>query len=249
MRRLYSLTKRKGMANFDRMNPVQPLTKGSTMKVDYAAIGRQMLHPVALKVLRMYEGADGKAISPKQMSVALGEPLGNVSYHISQLAGTHKKSRFKHALVLELVGTEPRRGAARSSTTTGWRRDEEPTRRPRLARPRADPVAGRADLRRADDRARHRLAGGRGDLRLDRLRNRAGHVRPEERESRMKSANRHTLIVLVALAILITAVSYLQTAPLPKCNLASCIGGGLPQSRPDLGIAAPRAKTAFFGCN
>jgi DNA-binding transcriptional ArsR family regulator len=43
-----------------------------------------------------------KPMSPSQLAVALGEPIGTVSYHVRELA---------EAGLLELVRTEPRRGA------------------------------------------------------------------------------------------------------------------------------------------
>ena len=58
-----------------------------------------LAHPVRTMILR--RGADG-LISPKEVAEAMGEPLGNVSYHVRILA---------EAGLLKLSKTEPRRGA------------------------------------------------------------------------------------------------------------------------------------------
>jgi DNA-binding transcriptional ArsR family regulator len=55
-------------------------------------------HPLRLKILTRAS----ERVSPKQLADELREPIGNVSYHVRTLA---------EAGLLELVATEPRRGA------------------------------------------------------------------------------------------------------------------------------------------
>lgn len=58
-----------------------------------------MTHPTRDAVLKHLKRREA---SPREIAVATGEPLGNVSYHVRVL---HDSG------VLELVRTEPRRGA------------------------------------------------------------------------------------------------------------------------------------------
>lgn len=62
---------------------------------------KALAHPLRVRVLETIEDLGGLA-SPKQIAAALKEPLGNVSYHAKALL------EFGW---LELVKTEPRRGA------------------------------------------------------------------------------------------------------------------------------------------
>lgn len=55
-------------------------------------------HPLRPRILR----AAAETTSPKELAVALQQPIGVVSYHVRTLAD---------AGLLELVRTEPRRGA------------------------------------------------------------------------------------------------------------------------------------------
>ena len=67
-------------------------------------------HPIRLHILSVAESED---ISASEVAVALSEPLGVVAYHF----------RVLHtAGLIELVGTERRRGSIQSyrATTTGW---------------------------------------------------------------------------------------------------------------------------------
>lgn len=66
------------------------------------AVVQALAHPIRREILRRLENNENGGLSPKQLSKALGEPLGDVSYHIRTLA---------HAGLLKLAGTEPRRGA------------------------------------------------------------------------------------------------------------------------------------------
>src|SRR5688500_19083562 len=70
-----------------------------------------LAHPIRLHILSVAETED---ISASEVAVALSEPLGVVAYHF----------RVLHtAGLIELVGTERRRGSIQSfyrATTTGW---------------------------------------------------------------------------------------------------------------------------------
>lgn len=77
--------------------------------VNYAAIGRALLHPTAAAVLD-HIAKNGES-SPVQIAQAIGEPLGNVSYHVKTLAGDRPQSGFGRRPMLEMTHTEPRRGA------------------------------------------------------------------------------------------------------------------------------------------
>lgn len=57
-------------------------------------------HPLRRRILR--EMADGKVLSPRQLSLALGQPLSNVSYHVRVLA---------RCGAVTLVKTQPARGS------------------------------------------------------------------------------------------------------------------------------------------
>lgn len=65
-----------------------------------AAISKALGHPLRLRIV--YALVELKEAGPKQISDYLGESLGNVSYHVRSLLAKE---------VVELVRTEPRRGA------------------------------------------------------------------------------------------------------------------------------------------
>jgi DNA-binding transcriptional ArsR family regulator len=89
------------MAPFDRSDDDKLLT----------ALG----HPLRRRILRVM--ADGIAISPRELSAALGQPLSNVSYHVRVLAGCD---------AVTLVETKPARGSIehfyRSAVKVPWAR-------------------------------------------------------------------------------------------------------------------------------
>lgn len=66
------------------------------------AVVKAVAHPIRREILRRLENNTNGGLSPKQLAKDLGEPLGDVSYHIRTLA---------QAGVLKLAATEPRRGA------------------------------------------------------------------------------------------------------------------------------------------
>jgi DNA-binding transcriptional ArsR family regulator len=57
-------------------------------------------HPLRRRILRLM--ADGEAVSPRELSVALRQPLSNVSYHVRVLAERG---------AVTLVGTTPTHGS------------------------------------------------------------------------------------------------------------------------------------------
>jgi DNA-binding transcriptional ArsR family regulator len=66
----------------------------------WEALGRAQTHATQMRILDVARG--GERFSPNQMATRLNEPLGNVSYHTKVLLNKG---------MIELVGTEPRRGA------------------------------------------------------------------------------------------------------------------------------------------
>lgn len=70
-------------------------------------------HPLRRRILR--EMADGIAISPRELSTALGQPLSNVSYHVRVLA---------ECGAVTLIETKPARGSIehfyRSAVKAPW---------------------------------------------------------------------------------------------------------------------------------
>ncbi|HST70307.1 MAG TPA: helix-turn-helix domain-containing protein [Solirubrobacterales bacterium] len=70
-------------------------------------------HPLRRRILR--EMADGKVISPLELSNELRQPLSNVSYHVRVLADL---------AAVTLVDTKPTRGSVqhfyRSAVTAAW---------------------------------------------------------------------------------------------------------------------------------
>ncbi len=72
-------------------------------------------HPLRRRILR--EMADGKAISPRELSNELQEPLSNLSYHVRVLARRG---------AVTLVKTKPARGSVqhfyRSTVEAPWAR-------------------------------------------------------------------------------------------------------------------------------
>lgn len=73
-------------------------------------------HPLRRRILR--EMADGKPISPRELSLRLRQPLSNVSYHVRVLAECEAAT---------LVETKPVRGSVqhvyRSKVEAPWARE------------------------------------------------------------------------------------------------------------------------------
>jgi DNA-binding transcriptional ArsR family regulator len=74
---------------------------------------RALRHPLRRRILR--EMADGTAVSPRELSNRLRQPLSNVSYHVRVLA---------EGRAITLVGTRPARGSVqhfyRSTVEAPW---------------------------------------------------------------------------------------------------------------------------------
>jgi hypothetical protein len=70
-----------------------------------------LAHPLRLQIL---EAAESDVVSPSDLAVTLGQPLGVVAYHV----------RVLHTVgLIELVATEPRRGSVQNfyrATGHGW---------------------------------------------------------------------------------------------------------------------------------
>ena len=88
------------------------MTTLTTAPLDYRRIAEAFVHPLKLRILALMaqpppprpvpEGAPEPGWSPTSLYVALGVPLGNVSYHVHQL---------EKAGLIELVAVKQRRGA------------------------------------------------------------------------------------------------------------------------------------------
>jgi len=83
--------------------------------LDFEKIGRRLMHPTQQAILYAMSEGGGQVLSPNLLSAQLGEALGNVSYHVKVLAGldgtAKKPGKFTAHPLIELVKTEPRRGA------------------------------------------------------------------------------------------------------------------------------------------
>jgi DNA-binding transcriptional ArsR family regulator len=99
-------------------------TRGAQGELDEALL-KAISHPLRHRLLGLL---DDRVASPNELARELGVPLGRVSYHI----------RLLHDLgAIELVRTEPRRGALEHFYTAvmrAWFDDEEWARLPRAAR-------------------------------------------------------------------------------------------------------------------
>jgi DNA-binding transcriptional ArsR family regulator len=83
----------------------------ATARPEYQRIAEAFVHPLKLRILtvmaekpppRAAPEAPQPGWSPNTLHMAVGEPLGNVSYHVRQL---------EKASLIELVATKQRRGA------------------------------------------------------------------------------------------------------------------------------------------
>src|SRR3954471_11805810 len=101
-----------------------PRTAQDSGELDEALL-RAISHPLRHRLLGML---DGRTASPNELARELDLPLGRVSYHI----------RLLHDLgAIELVGTEPRRGALEHyyrAVTRAWFGEGDWARLPRSAR-------------------------------------------------------------------------------------------------------------------
>src|SRR4051812_26056303 len=80
-------------------------------------LAKALSHSLRPRILQRLD--EGGVASPNQLAEALGEPLGNVSYHVRILRGLG---------FVELVRTEPRRGALEHfyrATVRPWLDDEQ----------------------------------------------------------------------------------------------------------------------------
>lgn len=70
-------------------------------RLDWEKLARAYVHPTALAILVALDDLE-EPISPSMLTIAVEEPLGNVSYHMR---------RLETLGLVRLVRTEPRRGA------------------------------------------------------------------------------------------------------------------------------------------
>jgi DNA-binding transcriptional ArsR family regulator len=73
---------------------MKPITE-----IDDPRLVKGLAHPLRIQILHALEN---RVASPSEIAIELGAPLGNVSYHVRFLARVG---------LIELAGTEPRRGA------------------------------------------------------------------------------------------------------------------------------------------
>ncbi len=73
---------------------MKPITE-----IDDARLVKGLAHPLRIHILRVL---DSRVASPSEIASEINAPLGNVSYHVRFLARVG---------LIELAGTEPRRGA------------------------------------------------------------------------------------------------------------------------------------------
>jgi hypothetical protein len=72
------------------------------MTMDWEHLARANTHPLRVSILEVIGLDGGRTLSPKDLSVELGAPLGNVNYHVIELFGDG---------LLELAGERQVRGA------------------------------------------------------------------------------------------------------------------------------------------
>ena len=73
-----------------------------TTSINWEKVARAKVHPTQVAVLDLLGMDLGRSMSPNEMAFELQEPLGNISYHVKELA---------KAQLLELGDTAQRRGA------------------------------------------------------------------------------------------------------------------------------------------
>lgn len=78
------------------------MTTTAAAALDWETIARKQLNQTRVRVLEQFAARHGEAISPSYIAGEIGEPLGNVSYHVRAL--------LDQGLIV-LDRTEPRRGA------------------------------------------------------------------------------------------------------------------------------------------
>jgi hypothetical protein len=90
------------------------------MIVDWEHLARTNTHPLRVSILEVIGLDGGRTLSPKDLSVELEAPLGNINYHVTELVRDG---------LLELVGERQVRGAvehfyrqAKSSNGAGFHR-------------------------------------------------------------------------------------------------------------------------------
>ena len=112
------------IADAEMADPDTPASGQDAGELDEALL-RAISTPLRHRLLSML---DGRTASPNQLARELGLPLGRVRYHIRLLSDLG---------AIELVGTEPRRGALEHfyrAVTTVWFNEADWSKLPRSAR-------------------------------------------------------------------------------------------------------------------
>lgn len=86
--------------DYDR--PKQAYRSVSNPAIDWERLARVRTHPTQVGILELLSMDDGRVLSPNEMAFELQVELGSCSYHVTEL---------EKAGLLELVDTQPRRGA------------------------------------------------------------------------------------------------------------------------------------------
>jgi hypothetical protein len=77
-------------------------SEGWSMSIAWEHLARANTHPLRVSILEVIGLDGGRTLSPKDLSIELGAPLGNVNYHVIELLGDG---------LLELAGERQVRGA------------------------------------------------------------------------------------------------------------------------------------------
>ena len=72
------------------------------MTMDWELLARTNTHPLRVSILEVLGLDGGRTLSPKDLSLELNAPLGNVNYHVTELLGDG---------LLHLAGERQVRGA------------------------------------------------------------------------------------------------------------------------------------------
>lgn len=72
------------------------------MQIGWQRLARANTHPLQVSIFEVLGLDGGRTLSPNELGQELQQPLGNVSYHVKELAASG---------LLELVKTQPVRGA------------------------------------------------------------------------------------------------------------------------------------------
>ena len=96
------------------------------MSLDWEHLARANTHPLRVSILEVLTMDGGRTLSPKDLSIELSAPLGNVNYHVTELVSDG---------LLELAGERQVRGAIehfyRQATSSNGANGSRPSYSPR----------------------------------------------------------------------------------------------------------------------